>query len=165
MQPHRHRRRSLRSLYALSGSAPMDTNPYDELAKYPKYRDKTHGTRSKERPNSRKRVLSQLQIEPHYTGAAHPNDIAAELSNAAAIERPEPYIPSPAVASAARQNKKLGHLNTGNQGLPGPNNPLRHLLQCFQESMRVQDASDDDPDDYGHDELAQPNRALLLLPK
>ena len=26
----------------------------------------------------------------HYTGAAHPNDVAAELSKAAAIDKPEP---------------------------------------------------------------------------
>lgn len=44
------------------------------------------------------------------TGAAQPKEVAAAASNAAAMDKPEPYIPSPAVANAAIHSKKLTHL-------------------------------------------------------
>lgn len=83
------------------------------------------------------------QVSHHtvHTGAAQPNEVAAELSKAAAIDRPDPYMPKPAVASAVKQTTRFAHLKTcsGSQSRSldaSPNKPLFHLDGSRQLSCR-----------------------------
>jgi len=55
---------------------------------------------------------------PPHTGAAHPNDVPADESNALAIDNPDPQIPNPAVAKAAVLKTKLAHLKASMRGVP-----------------------------------------------
>jgi hypothetical protein len=76
--------------------------------------------------------------QQYHTGAAQPNDVPADESNAFAMDNPDPQIPNPAVAKAAILNTKFAHLKRSMRGVP-PVSPYTNKSATGHHSYREVD--------------------------